>query len=1397
MNLFRIQNFVAAVPVAIFICITVFLFVASISVVSAQAETDAYSDAELYSLMQTIDEAAGEQLFPELRSEADIAALSVDDREWFVVDLLDIQANLDMSVAMDGFSSPVQCFDYYTFGSVNAPIHADVSNPVAGTEVEFTVKLTNNNPYPVVDANVYVKLFRERPAQEQSAQLAHLVDQFQAIEGVTIPASTTREHTFTYDIPAALPSGEYKMVTFVSTAERYNLLGLPFTDDVIGDSTTLTIVGDQEGMVQWDRDQVLVDLQQHFFASFIPEVSPTEPVRISAPIHNELDTPIDGQLTWKVYHWDQQNQANLIDTTSRPISIAAGDTIPATFTLENTDHAVYVVVGEVEYEGATSLINVRFARTDISEIRLNYPGVMSYPLVEGEENTLFSCVHSASSFNLVPDSRLDLTLSDAQGNEIHSYTYEGSVSSAMMGVANTFVPQQSYDTFTLSAALYQNDTLVEEVSFHYDCTELSDDVCVATTDDKQNTGFFGFGQSNGSMTVLVGILAVFMLLIAVAWYFVSKRKEQEQEYDTTLPSLLLLGVLGIAMLLPGTVDAQVTNTKPAVTGNGLSITAADTYGGNLSRRHTFSQDPNSRVDNALSGPHATVHYHADIYNETSGGMVVPGDTVAVNDVLRFEPRLGQIDWFGTGQYSDSPLGVWYNQALFPQSVLSNFDFFGWKYRSTPEPAFRVNDEVTIPFSVHPADTNVSIGGTATLRSLGRNRYQMLDGGTVQATFTFAPTYGYYYFGRLKGGIRADYPGLDPMRTQDLSGGYDYAATFGERKLIVAFEARSPAPGGNEAPLPPVITGSAVGVPYTQYDFAIEGTDPDGDSIYYEIDWTGDEVANYSSAEVSSGDTITVTRNWSTLGAKTFYARTVDEYGTNSAWTSHTITINEPFNVAVSLEIKDQFGNWTASDTQLPPSTEELTLRWTSTDATDCSGNGFAMEGATPANRLNNTQTIPAPLPGDSLQLTVTCTNETDSAVDSLNAARAEFDKPEVTVSTRVNSGSFTTSDKVVMEGDDITLRWTSTNAEQCTGMHIPSTAGPTGETSVPSPNPGMYTDYNVVCVNSNGDTANDTIRITFLAKPTVVFESSVDGVARSAVSPRSFVGGENIDLHWTAADADYCNGTGFSTAGAVQSPAGGVSVAPNADGSQTTYSIECGNAAGTVSRDIIFVSIQPDLVPENLSIRTSVEDDPSLFSTTTGEYNYVTVSFNAANRGDVVTPATDPRYAMRFNAGSDASVELDTIFDLEGNIPVNGSVAKSTRINNVQFGDSDLYIRLNLNNAISEKDLDNNTATLSTSILPPNPGISLEAEQEIVRSGASTRLFWEVGAAYPMACTVFWQGNQYSFNPSLDGSSGELPDGTDPITSRTIFQLSCTEPSTNTTFTDTAEVEAIGTQAEV
>ena len=138
----------------------------------------------------------------------------------------------------------VNCFDYYHFGSVQVDVTPSVASAVSGVPITFTGKIKNANPYPIVDGSVYVKIFRERGDGSKDSNGPDVVDQFYAMDGLTIPANGQLPASITWNIPAYAESGQYRIATFFTVSHKFNLLGLPFTDDVVGNTADFKVSGE-------------------------------------------------------------------------------------------------------------------------------------------------------------------------------------------------------------------------------------------------------------------------------------------------------------------------------------------------------------------------------------------------------------------------------------------------------------------------------------------------------------------------------------------------------------------------------------------------------------------------------------------------------------------------------------------------------------------------------------------------------------------------------------------------------------------------------------------------------------------------------------------------------------------------------------------------------------------------------------------------------------------------------------------------------------------------------------------------------------------------------------------------------------------------------------------------
>lgn len=387
----------------------------------------------------------------------------------------------------------VNCFDYYHFGSVQVDVTPSVASAVSGVPITFTGKIKNANPYPVVDGSVYVKIFRQRGSGEKDANGPDVVDQFYAAEGLAVPVNGELPISVNWNIPSYAVSGEYKIATFFTVSRKFNLLGLPFTDDVVGNTASFKVAGELKNGVSFKKDAVTVAGENYYFAAFPPRTSAADPVTVEATLTNPTGESVTVPVTWSLYHWSQNDQANFITSKTEQVTIAAGKSATVSFVVNDANHPVYLLQGVAKWHDSSSIINVRFVRSGHDQLRINYPSVMSYPLVEGQEATLFSCLHNAGESASVPDGRLELSLLDHKGKVIHSYTYTGDVTGAMMGVVEKFTPKKTYGTFTLDAKLYQGQMLVDQSSVTYDCQVLDPSLCPTESTDSTTTTIFIFG----------------------------------------------------------------------------------------------------------------------------------------------------------------------------------------------------------------------------------------------------------------------------------------------------------------------------------------------------------------------------------------------------------------------------------------------------------------------------------------------------------------------------------------------------------------------------------------------------------------------------------------------------------------------------------------------------------------------------------------------------------------------------------------------------------------------------------------------------------------------------------------------------------------------------------------
>ncbi len=99
---------------------------------------------------------------------------------------------------------------------------------------------------------------------------------------------------------------------------------------------------------------------------------------------------------------------------------------------------------------------------------------------------------------------------------------------------------------------------------------------------------------------------------------------------------------------------------------------------------------------------------------------------------------------------------------------------------------------------------------------------------------------------------------------------------------------------SNTPTSPTIHGSTDGKVEQPYSYSVNTTDPNGDDVYYFIDW-GDNTTSSWIGPYSSGEVITESHTWSEKGKYTIKAKVKDVNEWESNWATLTVTMPYSFN----------------------------------------------------------------------------------------------------------------------------------------------------------------------------------------------------------------------------------------------------------------------------------------------------------------------------------------------------------------------------------------------------------------------------------------------------------------------------------------------------------------------
>ena len=415
------------------------------------------------------------------------------------------------------------CFDDYRFGSVQVDLSPVLLQTLPGIALPFVGKLKNDNPYPLINGSVYVKIFKKAGDDSLVHQNGYpMVAFFEAGKDITLAAKSEEAFAFQWQVPESLSGGEYEADFFFVTDHRFNLLGLSFTDDVTGNKSTFRITSENQNQVTFDKNVVTLNGKQYRFAAFPPHFTKDESVKAMVSLVNPSNEQKVIALKWQLFNWDGLRPQNRLDEQTELVTLRPKETKSLSYdTTKRTGSVSYLLVEALDGD-ASSIMNIRFVRDGGEDMRLNFPSLTSFPVTEGKEMSIFSCVHSTNAPK-IDGNEIFLSLTDADTHEtIHSFTYKGAITGDMMGVKESFVPKKSNGRVNLTTTLKHGSQMIDTVTQTYDCMDINPDLCPQEANKEQETVI---GGNKMLWYVLIASLSI-IGLFAIIWKEVRKRRNQ-------------------------------------------------------------------------------------------------------------------------------------------------------------------------------------------------------------------------------------------------------------------------------------------------------------------------------------------------------------------------------------------------------------------------------------------------------------------------------------------------------------------------------------------------------------------------------------------------------------------------------------------------------------------------------------------------------------------------------------------------------------------------------------------------------------------------------------------------------------------------------------------------------
>lgn len=539
----------------------------------------------------------------------------------------------------------------YSFGSVQAAISSNMDATVSGARFFYSLKIGNKNPYPIADGAVVIKIFRKQEIAGSENSMKNgdfVVGEFVALEDVNLAAGEVKEFPLEWKVPGYLASGSYRLATYVLVDKKFNLSGLPFTDDIIGSSWNLKIVNSEiSGTVEFNKNAAKFDGEPYAFIGFPQTYAANKEIPLDVPLVNTTNATQQVTVFFDVYAWDAISEKSRLSSHQEAVTVPANGRNDLRYLVAGNDAAVNYAVIRAQWYDTQSILGFRFAREAKKQARINFLGLSDLPFEKGKVLSVFANVHALEGFQLLQESdstrksepgifRLVLRLKDGQGKLLKEFERKGDISADLSEFGADYRTEWQSGRVILEGEIRDGeDKVIDSASVEYDCGKLQAGKC-------QGMGEGSSRFSRADIFKFFGLATVILVILVIV---VSAKKRRR--IGVWLIFIMLGGML---LGISGTARAESITA-----GNGVTSMNSTTY--------THSDDYGFKARKRTDGGSQWGPFSADYSVIFSGKSTAGGNaTLNVNDTFTISNTTydssSNLTWSASGSLFGTPNGSW-------------------------------------------------------------------------------------------------------------------------------------------------------------------------------------------------------------------------------------------------------------------------------------------------------------------------------------------------------------------------------------------------------------------------------------------------------------------------------------------------------------------------------------------------------------------------------------------------------------------------------------------------------------------------------------------------------------------------------------------------------------------